>query len=93
LPFFAESDQYLKQGVVNFYRKLQTTRQLQIITVDSTLIESGIQLYASRLDKGYSLTDCISMIVIRQANITEVLTHDKHFSQEGFRILFQDLKP
>jgi predicted nucleic acid-binding protein len=45
-----------------------------------------------RSDKGYSLTDCISMIIMRQMGIAEVLTHDKHFTQEGFSILFQNIK-
>jgi predicted nucleic acid-binding protein len=48
----------------------------------------GIELYASRLDKGYSLTDCISMMVMKQMGIYEILTHDKHFTQEGLTILF-----
>lgn len=48
---------------------------------------SGLVLYESRLDKGYSLTDCISMNVLREREITDVLTHDNHFVQEGFKIL------
>jgi predicted nucleic acid-binding protein len=47
----------------------------------------GLKLYESRLDKGYSLTDCISMSVMRDRNLTEMLTHDRHFAQEGFIIL------
>ena len=90
LNFFAKFDQPMKQGVVNFYRQIQTSPNLQIISVDSYLIQSGVELYANRLDKGYSLTDCISMIVMKQRGIIEVLTHDKHFTQENFRILFQD---
>ena len=50
------------------------------------MFESGLALYKSRLDKGYSLTDCVSMVVVRES-IQEVLTHDKHFAQEGFTIL------
>lgn len=64
LNFFAKFDQPMKQGVVNFYRQIRTSPNLQIISVDSYLIQSGVELYANRLDKGYSLTDCISMIVI-----------------------------
>jgi predicted nucleic acid-binding protein len=44
----------------------------------------GFALYKARPDKGYSLTDCISMILMRQEGITEILTHDDHFTQEGF---------
>ncbi len=29
------------------------------------------------------------MIIMKRLKITEILTHDKHFSQEGFLILFQ----
>lgn len=48
---------------------------------------SGLKLYRERLDKGYSLTDCISMVIMREYSITDVLTHDKHFAQEGFCVL------
>lgn len=46
-------------------------------------------LYHARLDKGYSLTDCISMCTMQNGRITEVLTDDVHFEQEGFRALFR----
>jgi uncharacterized protein len=45
---------------------------------------AGLALYEARPDKEYSLTDCISMAAMRQEGITEVLTHDDHFTQEGF---------
>ncbi len=47
----------------------------------------GIALYKSRPDKGYSQTNCISMEAMRQEDITEILTHDGHFTQERFTIL------
>ncbi len=47
----------------------------------------GFALYKRRLDKGYSLTDCISMAAMREEGITEILTHDSHFAQEGFTVL------
>jgi len=46
-----------------------------------------LELYARRLDKEYSLTDCISMNVMRDEGITDILTNDHHFTQEGFTIL------
>src|SRR5208337_2079839 len=47
----------------------------------------GLALYKARPDKEYSLTDCISMEAMRQEAITEILTHDHHFRQEGFALL------
>jgi len=51
---------------------------------------AGLQLYRARPDKGYSLTDCISMETMRREGLTEALTNDRHFEQEGFRALFRD---
>ena len=48
----------------------------------------GLRLYEQRYDKGYSLVDCISMTTMHERNISEVLTHDHHFTQEGFTPLF-----
>ncbi len=59
----------------------------QVIEQTREVFLEGLSLYESRLDKGYSLTDCISMKVCRQLNITEILTHDHHFEQEGFKVL------
>lgn len=50
---------------------------------------AGLALYERRPDKQYSLVDCISMNVMRQMQIREILTHDKHFAQEGFVRLLQ----
>jgi predicted nucleic acid-binding protein len=51
---------------------------------------AGLELYRARPDKGYSLTDCISMLTMRREGITQVLTNDAHFTQEGFRALFRE---
>jgi len=49
---------------------------------------AGLALYERRPDKQYSLVDCISMIM-RQHRIQEILTHGRHFSQEGFARLLE----
>ncbi len=71
-------------------------RRVHQITADPRIIvipqsdhsfRAGFALDQSRSDKQYSLTDCISMETMRQHGVTEILTHDKHFTQEGFTIL------
>ena len=47
----------------------------------------GLSLFKNRLDKGHSMTDCISMNVCKSLGISEVLTNDRHFEQEGFTVL------
>jgi predicted nucleic acid-binding protein len=53
----------------------------------SSLLDA-LTLYEARPDKEYSLTDCIAMQVMRREGLTDVLTNDHHFTQEGFHILF-----
>jgi predicted nucleic acid-binding protein len=48
---------------------------------------AGLRLYERRSDKGYSLVDCISMTTMRRLAILEVLTNDRHFTQEGFEVV------
>jgi predicted nucleic acid-binding protein len=48
---------------------------------------AGLRLYEQRSDKGHSLVDCISMTTMRRQRILEVLTNDRHFIQEGFKIV------
>jgi predicted nucleic acid-binding protein len=43
--------------------------------------------YEARADKEWSLTDCISFVVMREEGIEEALTADTHYAQAGFRIL------
>ena len=59
-----------------------------LIPATHELFLEGLALYERRPDKAYRLTDCISMHVMQREGITDVLTNDRHFTQEGFRILF-----
>jgi len=69
---------------------LQNDPDIHIVPQTRTGFLDASTLYNARPDKGYSLTDCISMQTMRREGITEVLTNDRHFEQEGFRALFRD---
>ncbi|MEX2264557.1 MAG: PIN domain-containing protein [Bryobacteraceae bacterium] len=49
----------------------------------------GLELYAKRPDKGYSHTDCVSMIEMKRLRIREILSADRHFEQEGFTTMLR----
>jgi len=61
---------------------------VQVVPQTHASFLAGLTLYRNRLDKDYSMTDCISMHTMRSLAITDVLTHDIHFAQEGFQVLF-----
>ena len=53
------------------------------------LLQEGIDFFDQRPDKEWSLTDCISFVVMHKEGITEALTGDKHFEQAGFVALLK----
>ena len=63
--------------------------QTAVVRADRTPFEAGLQLYAQRPDKDWSLTDCISFVVMRENGLAEALTGDQHFEQAGFKALLR----
>jgi uncharacterized protein len=60
-----------------------------IVPCSEELFERGIELFRQRPDKDWSLTDCISFMVMEDEGITDALTGDRHFEQAGFRALLK----
>ena len=58
-----------------------------IVVWETGLYQRGIDLYLNRPDKTWSLTDCLTFIVMQDHNLADALTGDHHFEQAGFRIL------
>ncbi len=87
LNFYSEHGNFMRMKVAAFVRQILLDVRVKVIPRDDTTFLDALELYESRLDKGYSLTDCISMNVCQTLGITQVLTHDHHFEQEGFSIL------
>lgn len=61
--------------------------EFEIVWVDEAYHRDAIELLEQRLDKGYSLCDAVSFVLMRSRNETEALTADHHFEQEGFTAL------
>jgi predicted nucleic acid-binding protein len=66
---------------------------IHVVPATAESFQRGLALHGKRLDKSWSLTDCISFEVMREANATDSLTHDQHFEQAGFRALLRRMPP
>lgn len=87
LAYVAKRGGRARREAVGMVDDLLSDRSTTVIRQTPDLFDRAFDLYRRRLDKGYSLTDCMSMVVCSDLNITEVLSHDHHFEQEGFAIL------
>jgi uncharacterized protein len=88
LGAFSSAGSYLRQQAVTHVEAMLSNPYIRVVEVTRARLLEGLTLYEARPDKEYSLTDCISMQTMRRESLTEVLTNDHHFTQEGFHILF-----
>ncbi len=90
LTFFSTSPEPLRREAAESVEGILANPVTRVIPQSRESFLAGLQLYRARPDKGYSLVDCISMQTMWKEGLTEVLTNDRHFEQEGFRALFRD---
>jgi uncharacterized protein len=68
---------------------MRASPRFRILRLDSRLLDRGLERMASLPDKDWSLTDCISFVVMEDENIKEALTAERHFEQAGFSALLK----
>lgn len=74
---------------VRFYALLCEQPGNLIVEPSPQLFDEGMKIYERHRDKEWSLTDCISFVVMRQMKLTDALTADHHFAQAGFKVLLK----
>jgi predicted nucleic acid-binding protein len=80
----ALSRQRWRQLAVITLQDLRNDPEIEIVPLTSELLKRSEDFYAARMDEEWSLTDCVSFVVMRDRNIDKALTLDRHFQQAGF---------
>jgi predicted nucleic acid-binding protein len=88
LTFFAGTGPFWRGKAAAMVRDARQDPDVDVLPQTRADFDAALALDEDWPDKGYSLTDCRSMLALRDLGITEVLTNDHHFTQEGFTILF-----
>ena len=70
-----------RQQCVAFIDWLRRDVDVVIVSADTDLFEAGLNLYRTRADKKWSLSDCISFVVMERNGIRDVLTGNHNFEQ------------
>lgn len=87
LAALCEAGPFMRVRAVAFVRMLLEDPNVEVLPQSRASFLGGLDLYESRRDKAYSLTDCTSTNVMRERALSAVLTTDHHFVQEGFSVL------
>jgi predicted nucleic acid-binding protein len=73
------------------YRRAHADKRVEFVPFDLELNGAAVDLYRSRGDKAWSLTDCLSVVAMERRLLTEALTTDHHFEQAGMKALMLSL--
>ena len=89
LTFFCGAPEFIRREVCLAVDDILQNPAVTVIPQSRESFFAGLRLYRERPDKGYSLTDCVSLQTMRRQGLTEALTNDRHFEQEGFTAMFR----
>jgi predicted nucleic acid-binding protein len=87
---FAERGDFQRRVAAGMVERIYADHTMRVLPQTRDGFLTGLGLYRDRPDKGYSLTDCISMDLMRRTGLSDVLTDDAHFAQEGFVCLLRE---
>lgn len=73
-----------RKGAADFITGCYATSNFKVVSVTTTLMKKSVELYRSRTDKEWGLTNCISFVVMKEEGLYLATTTDRHFSQAGF---------
>jgi predicted nucleic acid-binding protein len=69
---------------IDLYDRLRSSQQVEIVQVNEAMEARAWDLFRERQDKEWGMTDCVSFVVMRDRNLQEAFTNDRHFEQAGF---------
>jgi predicted nucleic acid-binding protein len=78
-----------RNAYLRLVARLRAAQSVEIIAASSELFQRGLDLFAARPDKHWSLTDCISFAVMNEHGLTDALTAHHNFEQVGFQALLR----
>jgi len=89
VTLLANGGRMLREKAVENVRALLNDPNVRVVVQSRDSFLRALDRFSKRPDKQYSLTDCSSMNVMDAEGITDVLTHDHHFEQEGYNVLIR----
>lgn len=89
LNAMGERGKHVREAAAKAVRAIIEDVNIEVVPQTRDGFVRGLKRYESRQDKGYSLTDCISMEIMESRGLTDVLGTDHHFAQEGLTVLIK----
>ena len=89
LNHFAAGGEIARSVVVDTLGRLRENENVLIVEQTGSIFARAVELYASRPDQRWSLTDCSSFVLMEERGIEDALAHDIDFVRAGFNALLR----
>lgn len=89
LGHFASFGEHFRSAAKELIDELMNRPSVTITHQTHAQFVGAYLRYSQHKDKKWSLTDCSSMLLMEQLQISTAITNDRHFEQAGFTILNQ----
>ena len=89
LNALAATGEFHRRFAVQMVREMEQDPDVEIVPQTDGQFRAAVERYAARSDQRWSLTDCVSFLVMEERNITEALAYDRDFEQAGFTALLR----
>lgn len=83
VTFFNSRGHHAK--AVEIGNRLLNSPSIRLVHVGEDLFQAGWDYFQKSKDREYSLTDCISFLMMEEFGIDTAFAFDKHFVQAGFK--------
>nr|BAL57936.1 PilT domain-containing protein [uncultured Acetothermia bacterium]BAL58550.1 PilT domain-containing protein [Candidatus Acetothermum autotrophicum] len=78
------SKRRFRKAAVRLLEAIYRSPNIRVVRIDPYLWDKAWNLFKKSRDKDWSLTDCMSFVVMRDEGIRQAFTTDRHFEQAGF---------
>ncbi len=89
LNCFSGKGPFMRKLVAKYVSHLLHTGGYFIVEQSREQFVYGLGIYSRYADKDWGFVDCTSYRIMHDNNITDALTHDRHFRQMGFHMLLE----
>jgi predicted nucleic acid-binding protein len=89
LNYYSSRGELMRFAAIQMVEGVRADPRVDVVAQSRATFDGGLKTYGHRMDKEYSLVDCVSFELMRREGITEALTYDHHFEQEGFVALLR----
>lgn len=90
LAFYSAKGERFRDGAVALVERMRQNPNVTVVPQTNAQFQESFSVYKQYRDKEWSLTDCASVLIMREQEIPDALSHDRHFEQAGFRALLRE---